>query len=130
MQGSRDEAVIAARNALTRSREASRRETVDRLQHQVHRELAEPPPLLACVYLFGSWADDTFDGFSDIDLLAITPDDQTASEAERRLMTIADDVLAISERQWQRNIDAGTPFWVQVAGQRSLLIDTRGEYHK
>lgn len=108
-----------ARNAL-----AVRMRT--QLCDRVGQALAAEPPVQAAVYLFGSWATGEFDGQSDVDLLVLAPDRASAQEAAQRLMTIADDVLALSHEEWTRRLAAGSPFYTRLAGERELLLDACG----
>ena len=96
-----------------------------RLRGQVHKALEQPPRLAATVYLFGSWAKGTFDGYSDIDLLILAPDQATAGEAQARLLQIGDDVLALTDMDWEHHLASGSTFWHRQSAERVLLVDTR-----
>lgn len=111
--------------ALARSRENIRTRTIQRLRDTVRETLEQPPRLAATVYLFGSWATGTFDGYSDTDLLVLAPDQATATEAQTRLLRIGDDVLALCDADWQSRIASGAPFWSRLSEERLPLVDTR-----
>ena len=111
--------------ALARSRENIRTRTIQRLRDTVREALEQPPRLAATVYLFGSWATGTFDGYSDTDLLVLAPDRATATEAQTRLLRLGDDVLALCDADWRSRTVSGAPFWSRLSEERLPLVDTR-----
>lgn len=112
------------RRALARARQKKHEDMLGKLAADARSTLLQVPAVRARVYVFGSWATGAFDSYSDIDLVAITPDADAACEAERRLLAVADDVLAFSEACWQEKVASGDPFWARVAAQRQPLMDT------
>jgi predicted nucleotidyltransferase len=81
-----------------------RRKQAERLKglhQQASLVLAEHPG--GSLWLFGSWARGDWDAFSDVDLLAIAPNRSQASELADAVLDLgmADDVLALTELEWQ-----------------------------
>ena len=75
-------------------------------------------PLLATrpaaeVWLFGSLARGDWDARSDVDLLAVAPDQSAADQlAELLLGTgLADDVIGLSQEQWLERQRGKDPWW-------------------
>ncbi len=100
------------------------RRQVDHLRNAVAKALAQAPELRVQVYLVGSWATGRFDGHSDVDLLVIASDDETARQAEQRLMEIAYDVIATTEARWEARLHDGHPFIRRLHHERQQLLDT------
>lgn len=78
------------------------------------------PLVRACpgsrVLLFGSMARGDWDGFSDVDLLAVAPTQGQASQLADALVSagLGDDVLALSEARWQQLQAGGDPYWAAI----------------
>ncbi|MEB3264057.1 MAG: nucleotidyltransferase domain-containing protein [Synechococcus sp.] len=70
----------------------------------------------ASVLLFGSLARGDWDGFSDVDLLAIAPTEPQASQLADALVSsgLGDDVIALSEARWQQLQSSDDPYWVAI----------------
>lgn len=94
------------------------------LREEVLAALGGPPAVGAAVYLFGSWATGRFDGQSDTDLLAIVSDRVSVQEAEKRLMSVADDVVAMTRGEWERHLREGNTFFQRIRDEARLLVDT------
>jgi predicted nucleotidyltransferase len=65
------------------------------------------------VWLFGSWARGDWDAYSDVDLLAVAPE-QVEAEAladALRQAALADDVIALSQERWQQRQSGADPWW-------------------
>ena len=92
--------------AIRRRKQAER---LSRLHQQASLVLAEQPG--GSLWLFGSWARGDWDGFSDVDVLAVAPNRSQARELADAVLEkgMADDVLALTEQEWQerRNGDEG-----------------------
>jgi len=65
------------------------------------------------VWLFGSLARGDWDARSDVDLLAVAPDQSTADQlAEALLGTgMADDVIPLSQARWLERQRGDDPWW-------------------
>ena len=65
------------------------------------------------VWLFGSLARGDLDARSDVDLLAVAPDQSIADQlAEALLRTgLADDVIGLSQGRWQERQRGDDPWW-------------------
>jgi predicted nucleotidyltransferase len=70
----------------------------------------------AKVLLFGSLARGDWDGCSDVDLLAVAPSQEQASELADALLSagLGDDVIALSHSRWQQLLSGGDPYWVGI----------------
>ena len=91
-----------------------RRKQAERLKglhQQASLVLAEHPG--GSLWLFGSWARGDWDGFSDVDLLAVAPNRSQASELADAVLRhgMADDVLALTEQEWQERRNGNDPYW-------------------
>lgn len=78
------------------------------------------------VWLFGSLARGDWDGYSDVDLLAIAPSQAEADALADALLgaRLGDDVLALSQKRW-RQLQAGDdPYW-RAIGRDALRLDQR-----
>ena len=64
-------------------------------------------------WLFGSWARGDWDGFSDVDVLAVASNrDQASGLADAVLRHgMADDVLTLTEQEWQERRNGNDPYW-------------------
>lgn len=78
----------------------------------------------ASVLLFGSLARGDWDGFSDVDLLAIASTQAQASHLAEALLSagLADDVIALSEARWRELQASGDPYWAAI-GRDALALD-------
>ena len=65
---------------------------------------------------FGSQARGDWDGFSDVDLLAIASTQAQASHLAEALLSagLADDVIALSEARWRELQASGDPYWAAI----------------
>ncbi len=65
------------------------------------------------LWLFGSWARGDWDGFSDVDVLAIAPNRSQASGLADAVLRLgmADDVLALTDQEWQDRRNGDDPYW-------------------
>ena len=91
-----------------------RRKQAERLKglhQQASLVLAEHPG--GSLWLFGSWARGDWDGFSDVEVLAIAPNRSQASELADAVLDLgmADDVLALTELEWQERRNGDDPYW-------------------
>jgi len=70
----------------------------------------------ASVLLFGSLAQGDWDGFSDVDLLAVAPTEAQARELADALLAtgLGDDVIALSETRWRQLQSSGDPYWSAI----------------
>lgn len=88
------------------------------------------PLLRACpgasVLLFGSLARGDWDGFSDVDLLALAPSQTQASQLADALLSagLGDDVIALSEARWQQLQASGDPYWSAI-GSDAMALNPR-----
>ncbi|MFM7085625.1 MAG: nucleotidyltransferase family protein [Cyanobium sp.] len=65
------------------------------------------------VWLFGSWARGDWDARSDVDLLAVAPQQSSADQLAEELLGagLADDVIAISQGRWLERRRGDDPWW-------------------
>ena len=86
-------------------------ERLSALQEQADLVLSEQPA--GSLWLFGSWARGDWDGFSDVDVLAVAPNRVQASDLADAVLRhgIADDVLALTEQEWQERRNGDDPYW-------------------
>jgi predicted nucleotidyltransferase len=65
------------------------------------------------VWLFGSWARGDWDARSDVDLLAVAPQQSSADQLAEELLAagLADDVIAISQGRWLERRRGDDPWW-------------------
>ena len=91
-----------------------RRKQAERL-HGLHQQaslvLAKQPG--GSLWLFGSWARGDWDGFSDVDVLAVAPNRSQASALADAVLDLgmADDVLALTDAEWQERRNGDDPYW-------------------
>ena len=78
----------------------------------------------ADLWLFGSWARGDWDAFSDVDLLAIAPSRGEANRLADAVLDggIADDVLALSDQEWQVRRTGDDPYW-RAIGRDALRLN-------
>ena len=101
-----------------------RRKQAERLKglhQQASLVLAEHPG--GSLWLFGSWARGNWDGFSDVDVLAVAPNRSQASELADAVLDLgmADDVLALTELEWQERRNGDDPYWSAI-GRDALRL--------
>ena len=65
------------------------------------------------LWLFGSWARGDWDGFSDVDVLAVAPSRKQANSLADGVLRLgmADDVLALTDQEWQERRSGDDPYW-------------------
>ena len=102
-----------------------RRKQAERLKglhQQASLVLAEHPS--GSLWLFGSWARGNWDGFSDVDVLAVAPNRSQASELADAVLDLgmADDVLALTELEWQERRNGDDPYWSAI-GRDALRLN-------
>lgn len=115
----------AIRQSIERTRRQVQEQRIATLRTRVAEALECQPTVRATVYLFGSWASGRFDALSDVDLLVLVPNETMVLEAEKRLMGVADDIVAFSDAQWSRCLKGDNSFFRRVDADRVLLVDTR-----
>lgn len=78
------------------------------------------------VWLFGSLARGDWDARSDVDLLAVAPDQSAADQlAEALLGTgLVDDVIALSRGRWLERQRGEDPWWRGICRDAILLHPT------
>ena len=91
-----------------------RRKQAERLKglhQQASLVLADHPG--GSLWLFGSWARGDWDGFSDVDVLAVAPNRNQASALADAVLDqrMADDVLALTDAEWQERPNGDDPYW-------------------
>ena len=86
-------------------------ERLSALQQQANVVLGEQPG--GSLWLFGSWARGDWDGFSDVDVLAVASNHDQASDLADAVLRhgMADDVLALTEQEWQERRNGNDPYW-------------------
>lgn len=92
-------------------RQRLRGQQIETLRSRIEPLLAERPG--AEVWLYGSLALGDWDARSDVDLLAVAPDQNAADQlAEALLGTgLADDVICLSQGRWLERQRGGDPWW-------------------
>ena len=102
-----------------------RRKQAERLKglHQhASLVLAEHPG--GSLRLFGSWARGDWDGFSDVDVLAVAPSRGEANRLAEAVLEagMADDVLALTAQEWQQRRTGDDPYWSAI-GRDALRLN-------
>jgi len=91
-----------------------RRKHAERLR-ELHRLAGHVLAEQSCgsLWLFGSWARGDWDGYSDVDVLAVAPKRSQASELADAVLRhgMADDVLALTEAEWLERRHGDDPYW-------------------
>lgn len=104
-------------------RDQRRQARLDQLRRGSQALVADPSRQQ--VWLFGSWARGDWDAYSDIDLLAVAPDQAAAEALADRLLDagLADDVIPLSHSRWLHVQAGDDPLWrgicrdaIQLAG--------------
>jgi predicted nucleotidyltransferase len=101
-------------------REQRRLDRIGSLRDQARVLLLDPGQQ---VWLFGSWARGDWDARSDVDLLAVAPD-QVAAEAladALREARVGDDVMALSQERWRQRRCGQDPWWRGI-GRDAILL--------
>lgn len=96
---------------LAAIREQRRSERLARLRQAVASLLNDPAHQQ--VWLFGSLARGDWDAYSDVDLLAVAPDQAAAEQLADALRAagLADDVIALTRERWQQHQSGDDPWW-------------------
>ncbi|MFN5160389.1 MAG: nucleotidyltransferase domain-containing protein [Cyanobacteriota bacterium] len=78
------------------------------------------------VWLFGSLARGDWDARSDVDLLAVAPDQSAADQLAEALLgaSLADDVIGLSQGQWLERQRGDDPWWRGICRDAILLQPT------
>jgi len=84
------------------------------LRQQANAVLSEQPG--GSLWLFGSWARGDWDGFSDVDVLAVAPNRSQASDLADAVLRhgMADDVLALTDAEWLERRNGDDPYWTAI----------------
>ena len=103
---------------IRRRKQAKR---LSRLHQQASLVLAEQPG--GSLWLFGSWARGDWDGYSDVDVLAVASNRSQASELADAVLDLgmADDVLALTELEWQERRNGDNPY-LRAIGRDALQL--------
>ena len=111
----------AATNTVSAIRRRKRDARISLLQQQACDLLMDHPN--AGLWLFGSWARGDWDAFSDVDLLAIAPSRGEANRLAEAVLEagMADDVLALSDQEWQERRTGDDPYWSAI-GRDALRL--------
>lgn len=102
-------------------RRRKRKQRLRELRRHAATALANQPN--SSLWLFGSWARGDWDGYSDVDVLAVAPSSHEASGLANAVLELgmADDVLALSEQEWQARRNGDDPYW-RAIGRDALLL--------
>ena len=102
--------ITATKTTVAAIRRRKRDEKIGLLQQQASDLLTAHPN--SHLWLFGSWARGDWDGFSDVDVLAVAPNRSQASELADAVLDLgmADDVLALTELEWQERRNGDDPY--------------------
>ena len=102
-------------------RRRKRDQRIDLLRQQASALLMDHPN--ADLWLFGSWARGDWDAFSDVDLLATAPSRGEANRLAEAVLEagMADDVLALSDQEWQERRTGDDPYWSAI-GRDALRL--------
>ena len=110
-----------ATNTVSAIRRRKRDARISLLRQQACDLLMDHPN--AGLWLFGAWARGDWDGFSDVDVLAVAPNRSQASELADAVLDLgmADDVLALSDQEWQERRTGDDPYWSAI-GRDALRL--------
>ena len=101
-----------------------RRKQAERLKglHQ-QASLVLAKQLGSSLWLFGSWARGDWDGYYDVDVLAVASNRSQASELADAVLDLgmADDVLALTELEWQERRNGDNPY-LRAIGRDALQL--------
>lgn len=99
---------------LAAIRDQRHSERVARLRQAVAELLVDP--IHQQVWLFGSLARNDWDAYSDVDLLAVAPDQPAAELLADALLEagLADDVIALSQDRWLQRQAGNDPWWRSI----------------
>ena len=103
-----------------------RQERLGQLQQGSQALLSDPAHQQ--VWPFGSLARGDWDAYSDIDLLAVSPDQAAAIALADRLRAagLGDDVIALSTSRWQQHQVGEDPLWRGICRDAVLLAGAAG----
>ena len=98
-----------------------RQERLSQLQQGSQALLSDPAHQQ--VWLFGSYARGDWDARSDVDLLAVAPDqvDAEALADALREAGVGDDVMALSQERWRQRRCGQDPWWRGIVRDAILL---------
>ena len=102
-------------------RRRKREQRLRDLRRDAATALANQPG--SSLWLFGSWARGDWDSYSDVDVLAVAPSHHEASGLADAVLELgmADDVLALSEQEWQARRNGDDPYW-RAIGRDALCL--------
>ena len=102
-------------------RRRKREQRLRDLRRDAAKALANQPS--SSLWLFGSWARGDCDSYSDVDVLAVAPSHHEASGLANAVLELgmADDVLALSEQEWQARRNGDAPYW-RANGRDALRL--------
>ena len=103
--------IPATKTTVAVIRRRKRDEKIGLLQQQASDLLTAHPN--SHLWLFGSWARGDWDGFSDVDVLAVAPNQSQATALADAVLDLgmADDVLALTDLEWQERRNGDDPYW-------------------
>lgn len=80
-------------------------------------------PAREAVWLFGSLARGDWDARSDVDLLAVAPDQAAAERLADSLLEagLGDDVIPLSSERWQQRQLGADPLWAGICREALRL---------
>ena len=98
-------------------------ERLSALQRQADVVLGAQPG--GSLWLFGSWARGDWDGFSDVDVLAVASNRDQATDLADAVLRhgMADDALALTEQEWQERRNGNDPYW-RAIGRDTVYLST------
>ena len=113
--------IPATKTTVSAIRRRKRDEKIGLLQQQASDLLLAHPN--THLWLFGSWARGDWDAFSDVDLLAIAPSRGEANRLAEAVLEggMADDVLALTDQEWQERRTGNDPYW-RAIGRDALRL--------
>ena len=92
-------------------RRRKREQRLRDLRRDAATALANQPG--SSLWLFGSWARGDWDSYSDVDVLAVAPSQSQANSLADAVLRLgmADDVLALTDQEWQKRRSGDDPYW-------------------